>query len=102
MRFLSLSRFGNGRVSRGAHTNPAIKNRIGQWLEAKSKRLSTHDMAQAGQSFLSFLKITCQSDITATQQHLTYDYFQRALAGQQRERKELADVFADIIDELRK
>jgi len=51
---------------------------------------------------LSFLKLTCQADITAAQQQLTYDYFQRALADQQRERKELADVFSNIIDDLRR
>ena len=92
----------DGRVARGAHTNPAIKNRINQWLEARAKRLSPHDAAMADQSLISFLKITCQSDITAAQQHLTYDYFQRGLADQQRERKEIADVFSNIIDDLRK
>ncbi len=91
-----------GRVSRGAHTNPAIKNRIDQWLEAKSKRLSAHDAAQADQSLLSFLKITCQADITAAQPRMTYDYFHRGLADQQRERKEISDVFTKIIDDLRK
>ncbi len=92
----------DGRVSRGANINPAIKNRIDQWVEAKSKRLSPHDSAAADQSLLSFLKVTCQADITAAQEHLTYDYFQRGLADQQRERKEISDVFSKIIDELRR
>ena len=91
-----------GHVTRGASANPAIKNRVDQWIDAKSKRLSPRDAAMADQSLLSFLKVTCQADITAAQQHLTYDYFQRALADQQRERSELSGVFANIIDELRK
>ncbi len=92
----------DGRISRGIHMNPAIKNRVDQWVDAKSKHLSPHDAAMADQGLLSFLKLTCQADITAAQQHLTYDYFQRGLADQQRERKEISDVFGKSIDELRR
>ncbi len=91
----------NGKVSRGAHTNPLIKTRIDQWLDARSKRLSPRDAAMADQSMLSFLKVTCQSDITAAQARITYDYFQRQLADQQRERAEIAGVFSKIIENLR-
>jgi len=91
-----------GRVTRGAHTNPAIKDRIDQWLEAKSKLLSAPEAVKADQSLISFLTDTCQSDITAAQQHLTYDYFQRRLADEQPARKQIADVFSKISDAIRK
>jgi S1-C subfamily serine protease len=91
----------DGRVSRGAHTNPVIKNRIDAWIEAKSKRLSPRDEINADQSMLSFLKVTCQTDVAAAQKHLTYDYFQRQLAEQQKERSQIADFFTKIIQELR-
>jgi len=91
----------DGRVTRGAHPNPVIKTRIDQWLEAKSKRLSPRDSATADQSLLSFLKIICQSDITAAQPRLTYNYFQRALSDQQRERTEISGYFSQAIENLR-
>jgi S1-C subfamily serine protease len=90
----------DGRVTRGRHLNPVIKTRIDQWLDAKAKRLSPHDATMADLSFLSFLKITCQSDVTAAQQHITYDYFRHELEDQQRERTEIANSFSKIIDSL--
>jgi len=46
----------NGTITRYLHTNPAIKNRIDQWIDAKSKRLSPRDSEVADQSLLSFLR----------------------------------------------
>ena len=92
----------NGHVTRGANSNPVIKNRIDSWLDDRAKRLSPRDAAMADQSFLSFLKITCQNDVTAARQHLTYDYFQRGLVDQQRERNEISGVFDEIIQNLGK
>ena len=92
----------NSHITRGAHNNPAFKTRIDSGLQDRSKRLSPRDAAMTDQSFLSFLKITCQSDVAAARQHLTYDYFQRGLADQQRERDEIAKVFDEIIQNLRK
>jgi len=86
----------------GAHNNPAIKNRIDAWLEARSKKLSPRDASMADQGLISFLKVACQSDVTAARQHITYDYFQRDLADQQRERDEISGVFNEIIQNLRK
>jgi len=91
----------DGNVSHGAHSNPVIKTRIDQWIEAKGKRLSARDSLMADQSFLGFLKVTCQSDITAGQQRITYDYFRRQLDDQQRERTEIAKFLAKIIESLR-
>jgi len=92
----------DGKVDRGSHTNPLIKTRIDQWIDAKSKRLSPRDSSIADQSFISFLKVTCQSDIIAGQQHLTHDYFRRQLDDQQKERTEIANYFSKILDNLRK
>jgi hypothetical protein len=91
----------DGKVSRSAHSNPIISRRIDVWLEAKRKGLSARDSAAADQSFLSFLKSTCQSDIIASQQRTTYDYFRRQLTDIQKERTEIAGVFEKILADIR-
>lgn len=98
--FLSDLADGDG-VSRAAHTNPFIKKRIDAWLDDRAKRLSPRDAATANQSFLSFLKIVCQSDTATARQHMSYDYFQRGLSDQQRERDEMVKVFDQIIQNIR-
>jgi len=91
----------NSRVTAGAHNNPIIKKRLDAWLEDRAKRLSPRDAAMANQSFLSFLKITCQTDTAAARPHMTYDYFQRKLTDQQKERDEMSKVFDQIIQNVR-
>ncbi len=91
----------NHQVTPGAHLNPAMKPHIDQWMAVvKAKHLSPHDADMADQNLLSYLKTTCQFDVTATQSHLTYDYFQRQLADQQRERAEISGYFTKIIESL--
>ena len=51
----------------------------------------------ANANFLSFLKIACQSDVIAARQHMTYDYFQRKLADEQKSRDDMSKAFEDII-----
>ena len=91
-----------GHVTPGAHSNPAIKTRIDQWLADKKKRLNPKDAATVDQNFLSFLRIACRSDIAAAQPRMTYDYFQRQLGVQQQQRGEIADIFDKIIKDLQK
>ena len=90
----------DSRVTAGAHTNPAIKTRIDQWLADKKKRMSPKDVATVDQNFISFLRVACRSDIAAAQPRLTYDYFQRQLGVQQQQRGEIADIFDKIIKEI--
>ena len=92
----------HGRVTTGAHANPAIKMRIDQWLAEKKKRMSPKDAAAVDQNFISFLKVACRSDTTAAQPRLTYDYFQRQLGEQQQQRGEIADIFDKIIKDIQK
>lgn len=92
----------DGRVTQGAHSNPAIKSRIDQWQNDRKKRQSPKDAAAVDQNFMSFLKVACRSDIMAAQQRLTYDYFQRQLATEQQQRGEIADIFDKIIKEIQK
>ncbi len=87
----------NKSLTAGAHTNPVIKTRLNAWLTERSRGLSPRNLAEANQNFVSFLKIACQTDVTAAKQNLTYDYFQRGLADQQRMRNEIAEVFDKII-----
>ncbi len=90
-----------GSVTPERHTNPVIKNRIDQWLEDKSGNHSAADQNEANANFLSFLKVACQSDVTAARQHMSYDYFQRELAGQQQARDEMTKAFEELIKNVR-
>jgi len=89
-------------VKNTANANPLIRNRVDQWVAVRSKHLSPSDGAAADQNFLGALKGLCQADITAAQRQLTYDYFQRQLTNQQRDRQEMAEAFEKAIESLRK
>ena len=90
----------DGRVSPGAHANPAIKSRIDQWQASRNRHQSLKDAAAANQNFIAFLKVACRADITAARQRLTYDYFQRVLGEQERDRTAVAEIFDKIIKEI--
>ena len=90
----------DGKVNSSAHSNPAIKTRIDAWLASKSRGLSLRDRQSANQSFLSFLKVTCQSDIIAARSRFTYDYFQRALSEEDKIRVQMGDFFDKLIKDL--
>jgi len=92
----------HGKVTIEKHTNPVIKSRIAQWQEEKGGDRSVSDREQADASFLSFLKISCKSDITSLQNRLTYDYFQRELVTEQETRTEMSKAFSQIIEDIRK
>jgi hypothetical protein len=92
--FLDLH-LNKGNVTKGQHTNPAIKTRLDRWLDERSR--STSGTKLPDQNFLSFLKSVCKSDVTAASKHMTYDFFQRDLASQQQYRDELAKAFDEMI-----
>ena len=83
----------NGQVNPAAHTNPAIASHVREWQADKSKHLSPSDRVNSNRSFVSFLKTTSQADVISAQPRMTYDFFQRQLADQQRERAEIASIF---------
>ena len=87
-------------VRLGAHNIPDIKNRIEAWLESRARATNERDTAGADQSLLSFLNVVCQADVKGARQHITYDYFQRKLAGQQKERDGIQRVFTEIVHNL--
>jgi len=84
-----------GGVTPGRHTNPVIKSRIDQWLENKATSHSSSDEAWEDKNFISFLEISCQSDIAAAQRQLTYE-----LADQKQTRDAMAKAFEEIIKGL--
>ena len=90
------------KIAPGAHTNPAIRNRIDAWIASKASTSSAKDAATADQNFISFVKARSQSDVTAARPQLTYDYFQRKLAEQQKQRTEITDALGKILVDLEK
>ena len=91
-----------GTVTPSRHTNPVIKTIIDQWQEGKSRNMSAEDQNRANASFLSFLKVACQQDVTAARQRMTYDFFARDLAQQQKARDWMSRAFEEGIKNLRK
>lgn len=89
------------RVTKSRHTHPVIKTRILQWMESKGNNHSQFDRENADATFISFLRIACQTDITNVQPSLTYDYFQRRLADEQKVRTEMSKAFTEIIKNIR-
>jgi hypothetical protein len=92
----------NEQVTPSRHTNPAIKTQIEWWTASNKRRLSPRDAATADQNFFAGLKNASTADLVAARSRLTYDYFQRALAEQQQERREITEVFDQILQEMRK
>jgi hypothetical protein len=90
-----------GRVTPGRHTNPVIKTRIDQWLGSRTPHMSVSDWNWQNANFISFLKVACQSDVTAAARRMTYDYFQRDLADETATRNEMAKAFEELIKENR-
>jgi hypothetical protein len=90
----------NGVVTMGRHTNPIISTRIDDWLAARGHNASAEDVAEADTNFLSFLKIACQTDVTAAQSQITYDYFLRELTDQKQARDEMSKGFEQIIQSI--
>jgi hypothetical protein len=97
---LDLAR--NRQITPGLHTNPAIKTQIEWWSANSKRRLSPRDSATADQNFFAGLKNTSTADLVAARSHLTYEYFQRALAEQQQQRRQITEVFDQILQEMRK
>jgi len=92
----------NNNLTPGLHTNPAIKNQIEWWIEGGKRKTNPRDAALADQNFLATMRTASQADLTAARPRLTYEYFQRALGDQQKQRNEITNIFDKIIGEIRK
>lgn len=95
-----LNNLGGGKIDSSLQANSQVKNRIDSWLGSRNKNMSLRDRQNLDQNFISYLKVTCQSDIIAAHSQLTYDYFQRQVAEQERGRKEIAEIFDKIIKDI--
>ena len=82
----------NHKITPGLHNNPAIKLPIDLWAADRGRKLSPSDKAMSEENFVSRLKSACQTDLTTVRPQLTYDYFQRKLADEQRYRDDISSV----------
>jgi len=100
--FLDLAK--NKRLTPGLHNNSAIKSQIDWWESSERGTMlgKGRDALTADQNFIAGLRTLCNADINAARRHLSYDYFQRTLTDQQKERKVLTDYFDDLLQEMRK
>jgi hypothetical protein len=79
------------------HGDALIRSRVDDWMTLKSQHPSPEDGAQADANFISFLKTACFSDINASQDEMTYDYFRRDLGDQRLIRGQMAGGFEGVI-----
>jgi hypothetical protein len=86
----------NHKITPGLNINPAIQRPIDLWNADRQRQLSPSDRMLSEQSFVSRLKSVCLNDLADARRQLTYDYFQRKLAEEQRYR----DSMAAAIDKL--
>jgi trypsin-like peptidase len=82
----------HGRVTL-AFENPAIRNALGTLNDARTSRASQRDADRAMQSFFSSLRFASQGDVRDAKNRLTYDFFQRRLATEEKDREELYRIF---------
>lgn len=91
-----------GKITPGLHSNPAIKSRIDDWLGQKHTHMSQTDIESANYNFVANLKALCRSDIISAHASLSYDYFQRQLTDQERDRDALAEGFAQVLKSIKR
>jgi Trypsin-like peptidase domain len=77
--------------------NPVIKSHIDDWVTEKASHPGTEEAAHNDAIFISFLKSSSQSDITAAESQVTYDCFQRDLADQKQIRDQIEKALEQII-----
>jgi len=82
----------NHHISPDLHTNPAIKSYLDTFATQTHGRVNERDVAGARSGLIANLKTACRLDVSTAQQHITYDYFRRQLANEQRDRVALADL----------
>jgi hypothetical protein len=94
----------NHHITPTMHTNPAIKQQLDWWMSnSRPGSLGgSRDGATADQNFIAGLDRLSTSDIDTANRSLTYDFFQRNLKEQQKQRKAITDVFDEILQEMRK
>jgi len=99
--FRDLSNSGAS-ISADNYDNPAIKQPIGDWVNAVSGRPSEEDVKQADENLLSYLKVACESDVTDAQRQMVYDYFSRELSDQKQIRDQMAKALESAIDSVQR
>ncbi len=77
-------------------TQPAKRPRAAAKAKAKAKANAAANAA-ANAKLTAFLQAECQSDLTAAQSQLTYDYFKSELAEQKKARDEMSKAVPSIV-----
>ncbi|MEA3186200.1 MAG: serine protease Do [Chthoniobacter sp.] len=91
-----------GRLNPDQHRNPAIRTAVDNLAQAeRSRSLSQRDATQIVQGFFSSLRFVSQTDINDAKRRLTYNFFQRRLADQERVRTQLYQGFDQAVQRLR-
>ncbi|MEP6673350.1 MAG: trypsin-like peptidase domain-containing protein [Chthoniobacter sp.] len=91
-----------GRFTPDMTNNRAIRSRIEAWQGQFHGHMSKTDIDTANANFIGYLKSLCKSDVIAAHQSLTYDFFQRKLTEEERDRNALADIFNSAIQAVRR
>ncbi|MDR3401786.1 MAG: trypsin-like peptidase domain-containing protein [Chthoniobacter sp.] len=89
-----------GRITASMTNNAAIKSRIESWQSQFHSHMSKTDIEAMNTNFIGYLKSLCKGDILAAHSTVTYDYFQRKLTDEERDRNAIAEVFASAMQSM--
>ncbi|HWB59128.1 MAG TPA: hypothetical protein VG733_06540 [Chthoniobacteraceae bacterium] len=78
-----------GIIALGQYKSYAVQVCFEHWKSAQTGKLNEADRKKVDGILLTELKSISQADVTAARPHMSYDYWQRALAGQQKARDAL-------------
>ena len=85
----------------GLYREPAILQPVDDYAQVTGmSHMSQYDRTNAKKDLLSAIRAASQADVAQAGSKLTYDYFQRELVEQRRERDEFARFFQRITDEI--
>lgn len=88
----------NGAPKMETYTSQEIASCFYRWQQDLGPNPNAAAQGKANRNLVYALKTVSQSDVTAARQHITYDYFQRQLAQEQKARDDMAPVFKQLIE----
>ena len=88
-----------GDITRGRHTNPALKDGLQKWFQSQKSQQDWRGTFRStgNEELVLFLKTVCAADIGMARRQISYDYFQRQLAEQKQYRDLMVKAFEEIL-----
>lgn len=86
----------DGKVDAGKHQNPAIRNYVQSWDEARRRNPSEANIKQVDGMLLRSLKSTCERDVNEALKTMQYDFFVREVKQDAAYREKMTKYFEKV------